>query len=101
MQQPVPINFATFTAPSFYITGRQPLRPAAILLAVVIAVGALCSVLYVLSHAGATPAGQRAMTIQTRSTLSSVAPRCSYARPPGRPRQPRSPHHPRSSAPLR
>ena len=40
------------TAPSFYITGRQPLRPGAILLAIVIAVGALSLVLYAMSHAG-------------------------------------------------
>jgi hypothetical protein len=59
IQQPVPINFATFTAPSFYITGRQPLNPGALLLAVVVAVGALCSVLYVSSHARATQADQR------------------------------------------
>lgn len=39
-------------APSFYITGRQPLRPAAILLAIVIAVGALSSVLYALRQTG-------------------------------------------------
>jgi hypothetical protein len=45
------------TAPSFYITGRQPLRPGAILLAIVIAVGALSLVLYAMSHAGS--AGQR------------------------------------------
>ena len=37
-------------APSFYITGRQPLRPGAILLAIVAAVAALSSVLYALSH---------------------------------------------------
>jgi len=39
-----------FTAPSFYITGRQPLRPGAILLATVAAVAALSSVLYALGH---------------------------------------------------
>ncbi len=38
------------TAPSFYITGRQPLSPGAILLAIVVAVGALSLVLYGLSH---------------------------------------------------
>jgi hypothetical protein len=52
MQQPLPTNLPTLTAPSFYITGRQPLRPEAILLAIVAAVGALSLVLYVLSHAG-------------------------------------------------
>lgn len=37
-------------APKFYISGRQPLRPGAILLATVIAAGALSSVAYGLSH---------------------------------------------------
>ena len=41
-----PTGVPTLTAPTFYITGRQPLRPTAILLAIVIAVGALSSVLY-------------------------------------------------------
>jgi hypothetical protein len=45
------------TAPSFYITGRQPLSPGAILLAIVVAVGALSLVLYAMSHAGGA-AGQ-------------------------------------------
>ena len=36
--------------PSFYVTGRQPLRPGAILLATVAAVGALSLVLNALSH---------------------------------------------------
>jgi hypothetical protein len=52
MPLPKPTGLPTVTAPSFYITGRQPLRPAAILLAIVVAVGALSSVLYALSHAG-------------------------------------------------
>jgi hypothetical protein len=52
MQQRLPTDLPILTAPSFYITGRQPLRPAAILLAIVVAVGALSSVLYALSHAG-------------------------------------------------
>jgi hypothetical protein len=38
------------TAPSFYITGREPLSPGAILLAIVLAIGALSLVLYALSH---------------------------------------------------
>ncbi len=38
------------TAPSFYLTGRQPLNPGAILLAIVAAVGALSLVLFALSH---------------------------------------------------
>ncbi len=49
-----PTGVPTLTAPTFYITGRQPLRPTAILLAIVIAVGALSSVLYALSHTGPT-----------------------------------------------
>jgi hypothetical protein len=51
-RQPLPTGVPTLTAPSFYITGRQPLRPGAILLAIVAAVGGLSSVLYAMSHAG-------------------------------------------------
>ena len=40
--------------PSFYVTGRQPLRPGAILLATVAAVSALSSVVYALGHNGHT-----------------------------------------------
>jgi hypothetical protein len=50
MQQPLPTGVPTLTAPRFYITGRQPLRPGAILLATVAAVVALSSVLYALGH---------------------------------------------------
>jgi len=52
MQQPLPTGVPTLTAPRFYIIGRQPLRPGAILLATVAAVGALSSVLYALRHTG-------------------------------------------------
>ena len=52
VRQPLPSGVPTLTVPSFYITGRQPLRPGAILLAIVVAVGALSSVLYAMSHAG-------------------------------------------------
>jgi hypothetical protein len=52
MQQRLPTDLPILTAPSFYITGRQPLSPTAILLAIVVAVGALSLVLYALSHAG-------------------------------------------------
>jgi hypothetical protein len=52
IQQRLPTDLPALTAPSFYITGRQPLSPAAILLAIVVAVGALSSVLYALGHAG-------------------------------------------------
>jgi hypothetical protein len=52
MQQPLPTEVPRLTTPSFYLTGRQPLRPGAILLAVVAAVAALSSVLYALGHTG-------------------------------------------------
>ena len=52
MQQPPSNKVPTLTAPSFYITSRQPLRPGAILLAAVAAVAALSSVLYALGHNG-------------------------------------------------
>jgi hypothetical protein len=52
MRQPLSTGVPTLTAPRFYITGRQPLRPGAILLATVAAVGALSSVLYTLGHTG-------------------------------------------------
>jgi hypothetical protein len=45
-----PEDHHPLSAPSFYITGRQPLRPEAILLAIVVAVGVLSLVLYALSH---------------------------------------------------
>ena len=50
MQQPLPTGVRAPTAPRFYITTRQPLRPGAILLAFVAAVGALFVVLYAQSH---------------------------------------------------
>jgi len=50
MQQPLPTGVPTLTAPRFYITARQPLRPGAILLATVAAVAALSSVLFALGH---------------------------------------------------
>jgi hypothetical protein len=50
MQQPLPTGVPPLAAPRFYLTGRQPLRPGAILLAIVAAVAALSSVLYALSH---------------------------------------------------
>jgi hypothetical protein len=52
MQQPLPTGVPTLTTPRFYITGRQPLRPGAILLAAVAAVAALSSVLYAMAHNG-------------------------------------------------
>jgi hypothetical protein len=50
MQQPLPTGVPTLTTPRFYLTARQPLRPGAILLAILAAVAALSSVLYALSH---------------------------------------------------
>jgi hypothetical protein len=52
MEQPLPTGVPTLTAPSFYITGRQPLSPGAILLAIVAVVGALSWVLYALGRTG-------------------------------------------------
>jgi hypothetical protein len=50
MEQPLATGVPALSAPRFYITGRQPLRPAAIVLAIVAAVAALSSVLYALGH---------------------------------------------------
>ncbi len=51
-QEPLPAGVSTFSAPSFYLTGRQPLHPGVILLAIVVAAGALSAVVYALSHSG-------------------------------------------------
>jgi hypothetical protein len=50
MQQPPPAGAPTFSVPTFYLTGRQPIRPGAILLAIVAVVGALCSILFAMAH---------------------------------------------------
>lgn len=50
MQQPSPSGARPRTAPSFYLTGRQTLGPGAILLATVVAAGALWTVLFALKH---------------------------------------------------
>jgi len=52
MEETLPPEVPTPGAPSFYITGRQPLRPGAILLAAVAAIGAISSVLYAMGHNG-------------------------------------------------
>ena len=52
MQQPSPEGIPTRSTPRFYLIGRQPLRPGAILLAIVIAVAALSAVLYGPAHTG-------------------------------------------------
>jgi hypothetical protein len=49
MQQS-PTGVPNLNAPRFYITGRQPLRPEAVLLAIVAAVAALSSVLFAMGH---------------------------------------------------
>ena len=49
MQQPLP-GVPNLSTPRFYITGRQPLNPGAILLATFAAVAVLSSVLYALAH---------------------------------------------------
>jgi hypothetical protein len=50
MEKPLATRAPTLTAPRFYITGRQPLRPGVIVLATIAAVVALYSVSYALSH---------------------------------------------------
>ena len=52
MQPPHLTKVPPPSAPSFYLTGRQPLGPGAILLACVVAVGALSPVLYALGRTG-------------------------------------------------
>lgn len=52
MQPPNPTGASTLAVPHFYLTGRQPLRPGAVLLATVAAMAALSSVLYALGHTG-------------------------------------------------
>jgi hypothetical protein len=60
MQQPPPGEAPALAVPSFYLTARQPLRPGAILLAIVAAAGGLCSIAYAMNHHGhahLTPGG--------------------------------------------
>lgn len=52
MQQTLSAGAPIPNAPTFYLTRRQPIRPAAILLATVAAVFALSSVVYALGHNG-------------------------------------------------
>jgi hypothetical protein len=51
MQQPFPPE-RTHSVPTFYLTGRQTLRPGAILLAIALAAGALCAIAYAMSFTG-------------------------------------------------
>jgi hypothetical protein len=69
MRQPLP------TAPRFYLTGRQPLSPVAILLAIVAAAGALSSVVYALGHTGPTHlASGSGGAARSASATSGAAP---------------------------
>lgn len=72
MPQPLPPRVPTYTAPSFYLTQRQPLRPGAILLAIVAAALALASVLYALGQTGHTSAPPGAD--RSRSAAQGRAP---------------------------
>ena len=75
MQKPVTTGVPTRTAPSFYITARQPLRPGAVLLATVAAVGALSSVLYALGHTGhAALSSGNSGASRSASATSGAAP---------------------------
>ncbi|GAC1366966.1 MAG: hypothetical protein NVSMB3_15620 [Acidobacteriaceae bacterium] len=75
MQQPLPTGARPFTAPSFYITARQPLRPGAVLLATLAAIGALSSVLYALGHTGHAhlPSGSSGAARSPNTGSSSAA----------------------------
>jgi hypothetical protein len=52
MQQRFSTDARALTTPRFYITSREPVRPGAILLAIVVAIGALSSVLYAMGRTG-------------------------------------------------
>jgi hypothetical protein len=75
MQQPLATGVPTLTAPRFYLTGRQPLRPGAILLAIIASVGALSSVLYALGHSrhGHLPSDASGVA-RSASATSTAAP---------------------------
>jgi hypothetical protein len=74
MQHPLPTGVPNLSAPSFYLTGRQPLRPAAILLAIVVAVAALFAVLFALEHTKHTPlASDSSGSANSASTPSGAA----------------------------
>ena len=53
MHEPVSHKALTLSAPTFYVTGRQAVRPGVLLLATIVAVGALALVVYALRHNGA------------------------------------------------
>ena len=52
MQQIPPTGAHALGVPSFYVTRRQPLRPGAILLAIVTAFSAVCFMAYAMAHTG-------------------------------------------------
>jgi hypothetical protein len=68
MQQSLPTGVPAPTAPHFYLTARQPLRPGAILLAIIIAAAAMALVLYALKHTG-----HMHLTSESSGRSSSVA----------------------------
>jgi hypothetical protein len=75
MQEPITTRVPALSAPSFYITGRQRLRPEAILLATVAAFGALASVLYALGHTGhASLTSGSSGAARSASATSGAAP---------------------------
>lgn len=75
MEQPLHTGVSTFRAPSFYITGRQTLRPGAILLATFGALGALSAVLYALGHTGhAHLASDNSGVARSTPTTSGATP---------------------------
>jgi len=53
MQQPPSSLARPVAAPAFYLTGRQPLSPGAILLAIFAAVSSLAFIVYAMGHSGA------------------------------------------------
>ncbi len=67
MQPPPPNATRTLAAPSFYLTGRRPLHPGVLLLAVAAAVGALCLFIYAMGHS------RRARFIREGDTRSGSA----------------------------
>ena len=50
LQQRVPTESPPIAAPRFYLTGRQPLRPEVVLLAILVAAGALFGILFAMGH---------------------------------------------------
>ena len=75
MQQPPLRGVPTLTAPTFYLTGRQTLGPGAIVLATVLAAGALFAVLWALKHnAPATMAADGSGPARSAATPGAPAP---------------------------